>query len=157
MTGVQTCALPIYTTAMPRAWIVHRARQVEKVESVPKPREEALFLRPAPQLETCDGHEGVQWESCKPAASALTVETACRALVIIADTYFPGWKATVDGKPVEILEVDSALRGIVVDKGAHRITMRYRPTSVIAGAIVTGISLLLTLTLLALTIRPEVE
>jgi hypothetical protein len=140
-------------SAMPRAWTVHSARQVPKPEIANDPRHEALFLRPPPQLETCAGEDRLAWVSRKPSASALTVETGCRALVVIADTYFPGWKATVDGKPAEILEVDGALRGIVVEKGSHRISMRYRPTSVIAGAVITGLGFAITLMLLALAWR----
>ena len=140
-------------TAMPRAWTVHSARQVEKPEIVNEPRKEALFTRKPPQLETCDGEDRLEWVARKPSSGTLTVETGCRALVIVADTYFPGWKATVDGKPAEILEVDGALRGIVVEKGAHRISMRYRPTSVTAGAVITGIGFLVTLALLVLTRR----
>ena len=141
------------TTALPRAWTVHSARQVETMEVVKAPRREALFLKPPPQLEICAGEDRLQWNSRRPAANSLTVETACRALVVIADTYFPGWKATVDGKPAEILEVDGALRGIVVEKGAHQISMRYRPMSVIVGAVITGVGLLATLALLILSWR----
>ncbi len=141
------------TTAMPRAWTVHSTRQVPKPEIVNDPRKEALFLRPPPQLETCAGDDRLAWEMRKPSASALMVETGCRALVVVADTYYPGWKATVDGKPAEILEVDGALRGIIVEKGAHHIAMRYRPTSVIAGAVLTGIGFLVTLGLLVLAWR----
>ena len=141
------------TTAMPRAWVVHSARQVEKPEIVKDPGREALFLKSPPLLETCPGEDRLDWNMRRPAASTLSVETGCRALLIVADTYFPGWKATVDGKPAEILEVDGALRGIVVEKGAHRISMRYRPTSVIAGAAITGIGLLATLALFIMTWR----
>ncbi len=63
----------------------------------------------------------------------------CRGLVVLSDTYFPGWTATVDGKPVGILEVYGALRGVVVEKGEHRIEMVYRPWSALVGG---GLSLL---------------
>ena len=38
-------------------------------------------------------------------------------------------------------EVYSALRGVVVDAGRHRVEMRYRPKSVIAGAIMTALGI----------------
>ena len=51
-----------------------------------------------------------------------------------ADTYFPGWVATVDGQPAPVYEAYGFLRGVVVEAGAHRIEMRYRPKSVYWGA-----------------------
>jgi uncharacterized membrane protein YfhO len=55
-------------------------------------------------------------------------------MVIVADTFYPGWRATIDGKPAEIREVYGALRGVVVDGGAHEIEMRFQPISVYGGA-----------------------
>jgi uncharacterized membrane protein YfhO len=61
----------------------------------------------------------------------------CRGLVVLADSSFPGWKATVDGKQVEMFEPYGALRGVVVEKGSHNINMVYRPWSVQLGAVLT--------------------
>jgi uncharacterized membrane protein YfhO len=58
-------------------------------------------------------------------------------MVILADSYFPGWRATVDGERAQIYEAYGALRGVVVGKGRHRIEMRYIPFSVIAGLLMT--------------------
>jgi uncharacterized membrane protein YfhO len=60
-------------------------------------------------------------------------------MVIAGETYSQGWQASVDGKPARIYEVYSALRGVVVDAGRHRVEMRYRPRSVFLGAILTAI------------------
>ncbi len=58
-------------------------------------------------------------------------------MVIVTDSFFPGWHATVDGKSTPILEVDGGVRGIVVEKGAHQIDMRYRPWTVFLGGALT--------------------
>jgi uncharacterized membrane protein YfhO len=55
-------------------------------------------------------------------------------MVVLSDTFYPGWRARVDHRPVSIFEVDGAMRGVVVPRGPHAITMRYRPASAIAGA-----------------------
>ena len=62
-------------------------------------------------------------------------------MVIAGETYGPGWQASVDGKPARIYEVYSALRGVVVDAGRHRVEMRYRPKSVLIGAIMTALGI----------------
>jgi uncharacterized membrane protein YfhO len=55
-------------------------------------------------------------------------------MVILTDTWFPGWRATVDGKSAKIEAADGFLRGVTVEAGAHTIEMRYRPLSVYLGA-----------------------
>jgi uncharacterized membrane protein YfhO len=70
-------------------------------------------------------------------------------MIILADTWFPGWTATVDGRPEPIWEADGALRGVVVEPGRRRITMRYQPRSVWLGLAMTlsGLAAVLALTL----------
>jgi uncharacterized membrane protein YfhO len=63
-------------------------------------------------------------------------------MVIAGETFSPGWQAMVDGKPADIHEAYSVVRGVVVDGGSHRIEMRYRPRSVLFGTIMTASGLL---------------
>lgn len=62
-------------------------------------------------------------------------------LLILTDSWFPGWQATVDGKGVPVLRVDHALRGVVLPAGEHRVEFRYRPASFRAGAVVSAATL----------------
>jgi uncharacterized membrane protein YfhO len=55
-------------------------------------------------------------------------------MVILADTYAPGWSATVDGQPTPIYEAYTLVRGVVAPAGAHTIDLVYRPRSVLLGA-----------------------
>jgi len=48
-----------------------------------------------------------------------TADTA--GLMVISEMYYPGWRATVNGKPTVILRVDGGLRGIAVPQGQSRI------------------------------------
>jgi hypothetical protein len=66
--------------------------------------------------------------------------------VVLADTWYPGWQATVDGEPAELLKANHAFRAVHVEAGEHRIEMRYRPTSIVVG----GVTSLATLGLLIL-------
>jgi uncharacterized membrane protein YfhO len=79
-------------------------------------------------------------------------------MVVLSETFFPGWKATVDGRAVPIYEADGALRGVVVEAGLHRIDIRYRPISVYAGAFLTALGLLAAMVLIrAASLRPAVR
>jgi uncharacterized membrane protein YfhO len=63
-------------------------------------------------------------------------------MVVLSDTYYPGWYASVDGQPTPIYEVDLALRAVAVPKGTHNVNFRYRPPSVYWGATLTLAGLL---------------
>lgn len=53
------------------------------------------------------------------------------ALAVLSEVYYPdGWKADVDGKPVEIGRVNYILRAVNVPAGKHTLTLRFDPQSV---------------------------
>lgn len=58
-------------------------------------------------------------------------------LVVLADNYYPGWVARVDGKEKEILRVNGRLRGVWVEEGEHTIVFSYRPLSFYLGFWIT--------------------
>lgn len=47
--------------------------------------------------------------------------------LVLADSYFPGWHAFVDGRETNIYRTDAVLRGVVVPAGDHDIQFIYRP------------------------------
>jgi len=59
----------------------------------------------------------------------------------LADTWYPGWRATVDGKRVEILRANHALRAVWLEEGEHTVEMAYRPTVALVGGAVSLTSL----------------
>jgi Bacterial membrane protein YfhO len=60
-------------------------------------------------------------------ALTLRVEAACPGLLVLPDTYFPGWKATVNGRDRRIYATDGAFRGVIVPEGTSRVEFRYEP------------------------------
>jgi uncharacterized membrane protein YfhO len=58
-------------------------------------------------------------------------------MVVLSDTFYPGWEVTIDGRPATIYEAYSSIRGVVTPKGKHWIEMRYRPWSVYLGFLMT--------------------
>jgi uncharacterized membrane protein YfhO len=46
---------------------------------------------------------------------------------VLAESYYPGWKAWLDEKRVPIYEVDLAFRGVVVPGGTHDLRMEFQP------------------------------
>jgi hypothetical protein len=58
-------------------------------------------------------------------------------ILVLSDTYYPGWKAFVDGKETKIYRADYAFRAIPLNAGTHRVEFVYDPISFKLGAGVT--------------------
>ena len=48
------------------------------------------------------------------------------SLLVLTDSYDPGWSARVDGRPAEVHRVNYLVRGVLVPPGSHDVEFRYR-------------------------------
>ena len=103
----------------------------------------------APILQQCEGGDQVKIAAYAPNRVRIQTAMRCRGMVVLADTWFPGWEASIEGRPARIWEVYGGLRGVVVDAGRHEVDFKYRPTSVYGGAALSAAGLLTTLVLIA--------
>jgi len=83
----------------------------------------------------------------EPRRVVLAARLDAPALVVLADTHYPGWRARVDGEPAPIVRVDHALRGVWLRDGAHEIEMVFEPRSFTLGLLAHGAALALLLAL----------
>jgi len=58
-------------------------------------------------------------------------------ILTFVDAYYPGWHATVDGRPVRILRANDVFKAVVVPPGFHRVRFVFRPFRVYAGIAVS--------------------
>jgi uncharacterized membrane protein YfhO len=72
----------------------------------------------------------------------IEVEALGAGYVIIRDANAPGWVATVNGRPTEILHADHAYRAIEIPGGTSTIELTYSPLSRRVGLLLAGITLL---------------
>jgi len=70
------------------------------------------------------------------------VETDKPAVLYLSDTYFPGWHVSIDGREMPMLHANYNFRGVIVPKGVTTVKFWYLPMSVIVGAIISILSLL---------------
>ena len=69
----------------------------------------------------------------------LRVNAEASGWLVIADTWYPGWVAEVDGEARDVLPADYLFRGVSVPPGEHEIVLHYRPLSFYLGTGVSGI------------------
>jgi hypothetical protein len=96
----------------------------------------------------------VTWSEDAPERVVLTVESSRPGFLVLRDTYYPGWSATVDGRPVPLLRADVLFRAVPIEAGAHTVEMRYRSLPFERGALIAAVALGLT-ALLAILPTPR--
>jgi hypothetical protein len=63
-------------------------------------------------------------------------------VLVLTDTWFPGWKAKVDGRDVTVEQVNYILRGVPIGAGTHVVEFTYEPLSWRIGWITSVLALL---------------
>jgi uncharacterized membrane protein YfhO len=81
--------------------------------------------------------EDVTFGACGRNTLQLTARAQSRGLLVLSEVFYPGWRATVNGKDARIYEVDGALRGLVIASGESRIALWYSPRSFWLGALLS--------------------
>lgn len=69
-------------------------------------------------------------EAYDPEYVRVRVTTAVPTWLVLADAWYPGWRATVDGEPVPIFRANLAFRAIALERpGEHVVEMVFVPAS----------------------------
>jgi hypothetical protein len=92
-----------------------------------------------PAAPAGSGHASITHEDQR--LLAIDVTAAADAFLLIADTYYPGWTAAVDGQPVPLYRANLSVRGLAVPAGRHLVELRYDPPGLATGAALSAIAL----------------
>lgn len=95
-------------------------------------------------VSTSEGKERstVEFIQDDPDRVRLRVLARCRGFLLLADAYYPGWKATVDGKPVPVYRANYVFRAVEVAEGTHEVAFTYSPINLVLGLPAAVISFL---------------
>lgn len=64
-------------------------------------------------------------------------------ILVLQTPFDQGWYAFQDGRSASVLKVDAGLLGVLLDRGEHKVTLRYRPPFLLEGATITLASVLI--------------
>lgn len=160
-----------YRRTLPRAWVVHDARVVSDRDEVTPllaetgwsdaegavfaggfdPRREVILEEDSPGALRLSREEGCRRENGPEGASItkyradrveLQVTASCPGYLVLSDTYFPGWKASVNGDRAEIFPANLAMRAVAVPVGNSTIVFSYRPGAFPRGLVLAVLALI---------------
>ncbi|CAN5827256.1 hypothetical protein BH23PLA1_BH23PLA1_07910 [soil metagenome] len=97
----------------------------------------ALVDRPLALAEDIPGE--VQVLSHRPGQIDLETSTRSRQLLVLAESFHPGWNARVDGRLVPVRAVYGDFLGVVVGPGVQPIRFKYVPRSLHLGRRLSGL------------------
>ncbi len=102
--------------------------------------------------------ESAQVVSYRPNQVDIETESPRNRLLVLLDSYYPGWKATIDGTAVPVIAANFVYRAIELPHGRHRVTFQYASPPFTLGAWISGSSILAWIvTCVALRIRKSVR
>lgn len=94
---------------------------------------EAYILR-----DTADENAHIHISDRTPNNVTLTLKDLPEARILVfMDSWYPGWRAWVDGSEVQLLKAHDAFKAIVVPAGTHTVTFAFRPKSFYSGLIIS--------------------
>jgi len=136
---------------LPRAFVAHNIlyakdwRRAQDVLKYINLREDAVLEDKVGlniSSETIQGNSLVSISEYAPHKIILEAQLTRDGILVLTDTFYPGWQAHIDGKEGKILRVDGFLKGVPLKKGKHNVVISYSPKPFIAGAAIGAMCLL---------------
>ncbi|OGY18565.1 MAG: hypothetical protein A2900_03105 [Candidatus Chisholmbacteria bacterium RIFCSPLOWO2_01_FULL_50_28] len=106
---------------------------------------ETILLEEDPAIEKQVGiaKGEAQIRRYEPNFVEVMTQSEAPSLLLLTDSYYPGWRATVDGIPTQILRANYTFRAVALPADSHKVTFTYYPLSLLVGKSLSIISLLL--------------
>lgn len=156
--------------ALPRAYVVHEAREAANTEEVWQQLlapefdpQTAVVLGPQRQAGLLDwllslspfaaqpqgelaagapaGNDAAQIVEMQNQAVTVRADLTQPGYLVLADTYYPGWRVYVDGTEASLLRANGLFRAVALPEGTHEVRMVYEPSVFTLGWVVTLLSI----------------
>ena len=143
---------------LPRARLVTEAVVLQDDQAVPfmlsqsfDPVRQVVLADPPPfELSGGSAEGSIEWLERGNNEMRLQVSTDRPALLVLADNWFPAWKAYVEGRATPILRANHTLRAVPIPEGDHTVEIRYESAQLTWSFRLTIVSLTLVAVLVGL-------
>jgi len=142
---------------LPRAYVVHNILYTENWEKAQEmlnninPRETVILEEEKKLNSPSQTFENNSWASILeylPSKIILDVKLEKNGVLVLTDTFYPGWQAYVNGKERMILRVQGLFKGVSLEKGRYSVIMVYKPKTFFIASILGFLFLTLSILLI---------
>ena len=145
------------TQTLPRAYLTSRVIKASDKEALELMLDNSFPIRTTSISDfefnsnsNEDLKENLTYEQITNSHILIKASANIDSYLVVLDSFYPGWKAFIDGKETVIHKTNYNFRGLVLPKGDHIVEFKYAPNSLKAGAIISGISVIIIILLLML-------
>ncbi|HEV2805083.1 MAG TPA: YfhO family protein [Chthoniobacterales bacterium] len=124
--------------------VINHAPALERIATAPSDK---IILQSNPGFAPSENRPddpAPQLISAKLNSVDLRISAPRQGLLYVADSFYPGWSASVNGRPGEILPANYGFRAVAIPAGDVHVRFSYLPQGLIAGLIVSLFSLAIT-------------
>lgn len=153
------------TDALPRAYLVGAYEICSPDEALRRVATASFDFRTTVLLEkdpgmpaSATGHalEPAKIIAYAPQRVAIATQSDRPQLLVLTDTYYPGWRAFVDDVETEVFQANYVFRAVRVPSGLHVVVFEYRPASYRIGVMLSVVSIgALAIVCAVVTYRPR--
>jgi len=129
--------------------IIENGQILDRLIDPAFPVSKKIILEKNPDISLDSIGEGKLFYNEELNQKKIYVDTNRNVLLFIADTWFPGWKAYVDGMETEILRADYNFMAVPIKTGNHQVIIEYKPESFEKGKILSLASTMILLVISA--------
>jgi hypothetical protein len=143
--------------ALPRAFVTHRAIIERDVDNILKIMASPGFDPGSTVILEEMPPNGFAPSAPPPSAGSAAITSysedrieiaanlPANGWLVVSNTFYPGWVATVDGKAATIQRADCAILAIPLEAGRRAVVLEYRPPSIARGKVLTLLGLVLSI------------
>ena len=107
-----------------------------------------LEIQPNPTPEPANGPESIRILTAENQHIEAEITLSTAAVVVFSEVDYPGWKASVNGKPIDSVRAFGLLRALALPAGEWNVHWNYRPAPVLSGLALSGSTICLLILLL---------
>lgn len=140
--------------ALPRLFLTHNTETTINKEDILKridsvdfdPKQTLILEKSSPLANTSSSNDNNNKDTAvftyySPDKIDIYTYSLSPSMLFLSEMYYPGWKATIDGKPAEIYLANYLFRSVYLDKGPHSIKMVFEPEDFKLGRNITLVTL----------------